>query len=142
MCGVLSGRHGPAFLLFVAAASACAQGSSRPAADPLDPAATVPPVVYRSSLREMPRLTEQAVGDWRAANDTVTRIGGWRTYLREAQQPAPAPTPASPASTAPSSTAPAAPARPPGAAAHHHPHHHAPSSSAPGRPDARQEGRP
>lgn len=66
---------------------AAAQTVPRPQADPLDPAASVPRLVYRSSLRDLPRLTEQPVASWRAANDAVTRIGGWRSYLREAQQP-------------------------------------------------------
>ena len=39
---------------------------------------------------------------WKQANETVNRIGGWRTYLREAQQPDPAPTaPAGRAASAP-----------------------------------------
>ena len=31
---------------------------------------------------------DQAVGDWRQANDLVGRIGGWRTYAREVAPPA------------------------------------------------------
>lgn len=70
--------------------------------DPLDAKTSVPPVDYRSSLvPSRPAAADKPV-TWREANDTVTRIGGWRTYAREAQQPVPAPTaptPAAPAST-------------------------------------------
>lgn len=69
--------------------------------DPLDAQASVPALVYRSSLvPARPAAADPPIA-WREANDTVTRIGGWRTYAREAQQPQPAqaaPTPPSPAS--------------------------------------------
>lgn len=34
---------------------------------------------------------EDALQDWRKANDRVGEIGGWRTYLRESQQTGEAP---------------------------------------------------
>lgn len=34
---------------------------------------------------------EDALQDWRKANDRVGEIGGWRTYLRESQQTSEAP---------------------------------------------------
>jgi hypothetical protein len=69
-------------------------------ADPLDPQARVPPARHESVLQRHRGVSADVpVGDWRAANDTVTRIGGWRTYLRQAAQPdAPA---SAPAGTAP-----------------------------------------
>jgi hypothetical protein len=54
--------------------------------DPLDPKASVPAVFYESSLMA-PRLMAENPPSWRQANDTVNRIGGWRAYAREAQQP-------------------------------------------------------
>lgn len=65
--------------------------SARP--DPLDPKASVPALRYASSLGAYPY---RSAGDgkpiaWREANDTVNRIGGWRAYAREAQQPEPPP---------------------------------------------------
>ena len=30
---------------------------------------------------------DEAIGNWRSANDTVAKIGGWREYARQAQQP-------------------------------------------------------
>ncbi len=68
-----------------------------PRADPLDPKASVPAVRYESSLMAS-KPTPQEPPSWRQANDTVTRIGGWRAYAREAQQ-SDAPAAAPPAST-------------------------------------------
>lgn len=59
-------------------------------ADPLDPQAKVPTLVYESSLaRYRPYHDAKPIG-WRDANETVNRIGGWRAYAREAQQAGPA----------------------------------------------------
>jgi hypothetical protein len=75
-----------------AALTAQAQTAPAPAApDPLDPQAKVPAVSFESSFARYRRLAEGAPIAWREANDTVTRIGGWRVYLREAQPPAAAP---------------------------------------------------
>jgi hypothetical protein len=73
--------------------------------DPLDPEAPVPPVHHRSALAGYRPSGAASAVPWRQANDTVTRIGGWRAYAREA------PAPDAPAS------APVAPASPPGAPA-------------------------
>lgn len=102
-----------AMALLVAASTAQAQSAPAPApasasaprADPLDAQARVPAVAHRSALATYRRLGEDKPVPWKEANDTVTRIGGWRTYTREAQQPDP------PAS---------APAQ-----GGHHQHHHA-----------------
>jgi hypothetical protein len=77
--------------------------------DPLNPRAEVPATTYKSALGRYRPAGEVKVGSWRDANDTVTRIGGWRTYTREANQPEGADAPAAPAS-APASPSPAAPA--------------------------------
>jgi len=100
--------------------------TSRPApaasADPLDPQAQVPAVAYTSALPTYRRLGEDKRVPWTQANETVNRIGGWRSYAREAQQPdATSTRPAPPAGPAPVTgpatvTAPAAVAAP-GAAA-------------------------
>ena len=73
---------------------------SRPArvapADPLNPQAQVPAVIYTSPLATYRRLGEDKRVPWTQANETVNRIGGWRSYAREAQQPdtmAPGPVP-------------------------------------------------
>ena len=56
--------------------------------DPLDAQARVPPLLHQSAFAQYRRLGEVPVGSWREANDTVTRIGGWRAYAREAAEPA------------------------------------------------------
>ncbi len=67
--------------------------------DPLDPQADVPPLRPPSALRQYRTATTPEPGRWREANDLVTRIGGWRSYLREAHAPEPAASaPAQPAS--------------------------------------------
>ena len=62
------------------------------AAAPADPGAAVRPQVHRSTLaaRAASAPPETAPGDWRAANERVRAVGGWRTYLREANAPEPA----------------------------------------------------
>ena len=68
--------------------------------DPLDAKAEVSPLTYTSTLGRYRAAGEVEVGSWREANDTVTRIGGWRAYTREASQPeaTPAAEPAAPTS--------------------------------------------
>lgn len=97
----------PALTLALALAlPAAAQRPAAPAADPADPRAAVPRTAWRSSLGDYRRYVEPAAnGSWRDANDTVTRIGGWRTYAREALPPA---APAGPASAASAAASPAA----------------------------------
>lgn len=68
--------------------------------DPLDARAGVPALVYRSSLVPSRSADADKPITWREANDTVTRIGGWRTYAREAQEPVPAQTAPSPEASA------------------------------------------
>lgn len=75
--------------LLLLGAIALAPASAAPP-DPTDAALTVPPTVYRSAFDGYRPNREQAVGDWRQANDAVARAGGWRAYAREAQAPAPA----------------------------------------------------
>ncbi len=72
-----------------AAAQASQPGSAAPVTkrDPLNAAERVPTVQHRSALASYRAHAEQPVGSWREANDTVTKIGGWRAYAREASQP-------------------------------------------------------
>lgn len=87
------------------------------------------PLPYRSAFEGYPAFDEQPVAPWKASNDTVARIGGWRAYAQEAQaaqaasgsqqppgagQPAPAAAPA----------AAAAPTKPGAPRAASHGHHH------------------
>lgn len=59
-----------------------ALAAGTPAADPLDARTPVPPARHAPALRA-PRADAPPI-DWREANDTVLRRGGWRTYAREA----------------------------------------------------------
>lgn len=89
--------------LSTAAFTAHAQpGAPATRSDPLDPKASVPSLTYQSSFTQYRRLDDGKPVSWREANDTVARIGGWRVYAREAQQPdpTPAPRPAGPAPAA------------------------------------------
>jgi hypothetical protein len=81
-CGLVSA------LCAAAAAGAFAAPVQPTLADPLDPQAPVPQTVHRSALAGYRAYQALPPPDWRAANDKVGRIGGWRVYLREAQQPA------------------------------------------------------
>ena len=112
---------------FLLSAQAQAQSSTSTSTrlDPLDPKAQVPSVRYESTLPQSRRTGEDKPVAWREANDTVARIGGWRVYAREAQQPdpvaaanpaapaqAPAPAPAPTPTPTPAAAAPAAAAKP------------------------------
>lgn len=94
----------PSLLLTVLLA---AQAQAQPAltrADPLDPQAQVPALRYESAFAQFRRIGDDKPVAWRDANDAVARIGGWRVYAREAQQPDPAaaPRPAATPARAPS----------------------------------------
>lgn len=68
------------------AAAQTAGGNGR--SDPLNPRADVPALQYDSALARYRRLGEDKPLGWKDANDTAQRIGGWRTYAREAAAPA------------------------------------------------------
>ena len=89
-----------ALLASLTAQAQPAAKTARP--DPLDPNVSVPALGYESSLSRYRLLGDEKPASWRDANDTVTRIGGWRVYAREAQQ-----TDAAPAAPAASAVMPA-----------------------------------
>ena len=73
-------------LLMLAEASAQV-APAKPRPNPADPAASVPALAYVSPLARYRWWADDPSVDWREANDRVQRIGGWRTYAREAQAP-------------------------------------------------------
>jgi hypothetical protein len=79
--------------LCTSAFAAQAQGAGSPTAapatrpDPLDAKANVPALTYSSAFSRFRGLGDDKPVSWREANDAVARIGGWRVYAREAQQP-------------------------------------------------------
>ncbi len=82
------------------AMGAGAGAQSAPAAakaDPLDARASVPPAVHRSAFGAYRGFADEKLVPWREANETVSRIGGWRAYAREASaQDAPSAAPGTP----------------------------------------------
>ena len=72
----------------VAAPLAWAQPASNSAKpDPQDAKASVPRVIYKSSLANYRAFPDEKLTSWKEANDNVGRIGGWRAYAKEAQEP-------------------------------------------------------
>ena len=87
-CALRSALLAAALFATLTAQAQPAAKAARP--DPLDPQASVPAQNYESSFARYRRLGDEKPVSWRDANDTVTRIGGWRAYAREAQQLDPA----------------------------------------------------
>jgi hypothetical protein len=96
-----------AFAMAVSATQAQDPPRAVSPSDPLETSATVPPLVYRSTLTTYRRLGDDKPVPWRQANDNVARIGGWRAYAREASEPA------STERGGPAATSPPLPASPP-----------------------------
>ena len=66
----------------------------KPAAAPTTAVAPVAPATpsssplrYESVFARYQSYRDEKTGSWREANETVDRIGGWRAYAKEAQQP-------------------------------------------------------
>jgi hypothetical protein len=51
-------------------------------------------VSYTSPIADYKTFVDEKVTSWKAANDKVGQIGGWRAYAKEAQQPDNTPAPA------------------------------------------------
>jgi hypothetical protein len=83
-------------LAIVAAASITPVAAGAAGPDPSDPKAPVPALSHRSVFEHYRRHDDAKPVPWRKANDTVERIGGWRSYAREASPPASAPQAAPP----------------------------------------------
>ncbi len=69
-------------LLFLPLGAALAQSAPSPH---LSPAAEDQALSFRSTFEGYQRFSDEKVGSWRAANDNVGRIGGWREYAKEAR---------------------------------------------------------
>ena len=105
-----------AFVLVGVAAAVPAFGQSRATPAQSDGPASLVELTYRSSFDNYQRYTDEKVGSWRDANDTVGRIGGWRAYAKEGQQAEPQ------GSSSPANTGTPSPARAPAAAPAANPH--------------------
>jgi hypothetical protein len=82
----------------VSAVCCASVGYAFAAADPAAVDSATPATQYQSPFKDYRPLGDDKRTPWRAANDEVGKIGGWRAYLRESQEAnkaAPASTPAS-----------------------------------------------
>ena len=70
------------------------------APEPADSQASVASSLYRSPFHDYRPLGEEKLLPWKATNDEVARIGGWRAYAKEASETASA-QPTTPADKAP-----------------------------------------
>lgn len=74
--------------LFAGMAHAQSSAAPSPSASPSPAQMTKSaPVPYRSAMDGYKPYTDEKVIDWKQANDSTGRIGGWREYAKEAQQP-------------------------------------------------------
>ena len=60
-------------------------------------------ISYASPIADYQPYVDEKILSWRAANDKVGQIGGWRAYAKEAQQPDNLPTPMQKLPASPSS---------------------------------------
>lgn len=82
---VLSAFISSRWLLAVASgAMACATHAQTATPTPTPATSSTP---YPSAFERYKPYTDDPIGNWKAANDTTARIGGWREYARQAQQP-------------------------------------------------------
>lgn len=51
------------------------------------PVTQASPPAFRSAMDGYKPYTEESTVNWKEANDTTARIGGWRAYAKEARQP-------------------------------------------------------
>jgi len=76
------------------ATAAIAQPAPKPAPNLTPPAAqrtnAATPTAFKSVLEGYKPYTDEEIVNWKAANDTVAQIGGWRAYAKEAAQTSPA----------------------------------------------------
>ena len=83
--------------LVSAAQTPVSSASPISSASPTTPA----PLAFKSAFEVYQPYTDDQTGNWRQANDTVERIGGWRAYAKEAAAETAKPSPAAPASLTP-----------------------------------------
>ena len=58
-------------------------------------------VSYTSPIADYQPFVDEKITSWKAANDKVGQIGGWRAYAKEAQQPENTPIPSQKAAPMP-----------------------------------------
>ena len=73
------------FLALWAASAVLTAAAQAPAATPQTGSAPAVLTPYRSAFDGYSAFTDEPVANWKAANDTTARIGGWREYAKQAQ---------------------------------------------------------
>lgn len=71
--------------IFLLSGIAAAQTPAPQRSEPDAPQASTS--TYRSAFEGYRPYTDDKLLNWQEANDSTGRIGGWRTYAREARQP-------------------------------------------------------
>ena len=56
-----------------------------PSTLPTLPTSPASPASYPSAFADYKPFSDEPIGNWKAANDEVARIGGWREYAKQAQ---------------------------------------------------------
>ena len=74
-------------LVLISAFPGLSAAQSTAPANPAPVAQTTPPPAFRSAMDGYRPYTEESTVNWKDANDTTARIGGWRAYAKEARQP-------------------------------------------------------
>ena len=69
-------------------ATLCGSAAIAAAPEAANPLEQTPTIQYQSPFRDYRPLGENKLTPWKAANDEVGKIGGWRVYAREASEPA------------------------------------------------------
>ncbi len=81
-------KNSPAvWLVPIFSLSGIAAAQTSAPASPLPDAPPVSTLTYRSAFEGYKPYTDDKLLNWKEVNDTTGRIGGWRVYAREAQQP-------------------------------------------------------
>ena len=75
--------------LLIAVASATLLASHAGAQTKVPASTDTPPAPtrFKSALEGYQAYSDDKMTSWKAANDEVARIGGWREYAKQAQQP-------------------------------------------------------
>lgn len=89
-----------------------AMAQNNTSAPPPQSVAAPAPLPYTSALQGYLPFAEEKLRPWKESNATVEKIGGWRTYAKEAAEPEAKSSQTPSASPAAAPKAPAAPADP------------------------------
>ena len=97
---------------FMAACSLASLLGTAAHAQPAVPSAPTPaapsapqPLAFQSAFQHYQPYTDDKIVNWKDANDTTARIGGWRAYAKEASAPSTTPMPTPAAAAAPATGA-------------------------------------